>query len=153
MEHSNRKLLTSSVTAYTPIQDNEGCSDIDEFNSSGSSSESDICPSEFSVTPNTSNKTTPDMSPQRDNVQPSTSQGKVQSRGKDLTLLMRPGVSYQTPAESLYFREQRMARQKNTTPGNPRKSALEAKQPHEPLESKLPRKMGPNTKVTQRKYP
>ena len=92
---------------------------------------------------------TPDMFPKRDNVQPSTSQGKVQSRGKDLTLLMKPGVSYQTTAESLYFREQRMAHQKNTAPGNLQKSELEAKQSHEPLESKLPRKTGLRTKITQ----
>ena len=121
---------------------------IDEFDGSYLRSENDVCPSEFSVTPNTSPKTTPDMSLIKDSVQPSTSKGKAQSKGKDLTLLMKPGVSYQTPDESLYFREKRMAHQKNTAPGNPQKSSLEAKQVHEPQESKLPRKTGPRTKTT-----
>ena len=86
-----------------PTHDNTGCSDCGLI----------IC-SEFSSTPNTSVETTPEPSPKRQKVgEPSTSQGHVKSKGKDLSLLMAnmPKGS-KLPKESLYFRE--MVRQKTT---------------------------------------
>ena len=133
-----------SITVYSPVQ-KEGCSDR-EYSSSESSG--DVV-SEFSSTPDTSVESTPEPSPLKE-PQPSTSTGnnRVQSRGKDLSLLMKPGQSYQTPSESLYFRE--MVKTKTTPKQNPRKSDLEAKQDREKIPATLPRK-GPRIKYTQRK--
>ena len=91
--------------------------------------------SEFSSTPNTSVESTPDLTP----VKP-VKKGEKQtiSRGKDLTLLMELGKSYETPAESLYFRE--MARSKTTPKVNPRKSDLAGKIPRTPIPMKALRK-------------
>ena len=62
---------------------------------------------------------------------------------------MKPGQSYQTPSESLYFRE--MVKQKTTPKDNPRKSDLEAEQQRESIPTTLPRKTGPGIKYTPRK--
>ena len=60
---------------------------------------------------------------------------------------MKPGQLYQTPSESLYFRE--MVKTKTTPKGNPRKSSLEAKQERAMIPATLPRK-GPRIKYTPR---
>ena len=115
------KPLNLSITAYSPVQ-KEGCFDR-EFNSSKSSG--DVA-SEFSSTPNTSVENTPESSPLKSSQpQPSMSGTRVQSKGKDLSLLMKPGQMYWTPSESLYFRE--MVKTKTTPKQNPRKSDLESK--------------------------
>ena len=139
------KTLNLSIPAYSLIQ-KEGCSDR-EFNSSESSG--DVA-SEFSSTPNTSVESTPESSPLKE-PQPSTSTGntRVQSRGKDLSLLMKPGQMYGTPSESLYFRE--MVKTKMTPKQNPRKSDLESKQEREKIPATLLKKSGPHIKYTQRK--
>ena len=139
------KTLKLSIPAYSLVQ-KEGCSDR-EFNSSKSSG--DVA-SEFSSTPNTSVESTLESSPLKD-PQPSTSTGniRVQSREKDLSLLMKPSQMYQTPSESLYFRE--MVRTKTTPKQNPRKSNLEVKQGREQIPTTLPKKSGPRIKYTQRK--
>ena len=122
----------SNFTA--PVQDNTGCSD------SGS-----IMCSEFSSTPNTSVGSTPESSPLKEKVVeddaiPSTAptsatKGKVQPKGKDLSLLMKTvgKGKYCTPGESLYFRE-KMARSKRT-PKN-RKTREGGKQPRKQLANK-----------------
>ena len=112
-----------SIPAHSPIP-REGCSDR-EYSSSESSGDAI---SEFPSTPDTSVESTPEPSPEK-GPQPSTStgRGQIQSRGKNLSLLMKPGQSYKTPSESLYFRE--MVKSKTTPKENPRKSAMEAKMP------------------------
>ena len=75
-----------------------GCSD--EEYESNPSEQGEV--SEFSSTPNTSVESTPDQTPEKS---VSTKQKQTIRKGKDLTLLMEPGISYETPAQSLYFRE------------------------------------------------
>ena len=106
--------------------------------------------SEFSSIPNTSVERTPESSPLKD-PQPSTSMKdtRVQSRGKDLSLLMKPGQMYRTPSESLYFRE--MIKTKMTPKQNPRKSDLELKQERDKIPTTLPKNPGSRIKYTQRK--
>ena len=87
--------------------------------------------SEFSSTPNTSVGSTPDQTPEKS---VSISQKQTIRKGKDLTLLMEPGINYETPAQSLYFRE--MARSKVTPKINPRKSDLAGKAPRKQLKTK-----------------
>ena len=116
---------------------NVGCSD-GEYSTNDSSG--DVL-SEFSSTPETSVESTLELFPIKEpEPQPSTSAGNkhVQSRGKDLSLLMKPDQSYWTPAESLYFRK--MARSKTTPKDNRRKSELEAKAVREQLPTNLPKK-------------
>ena len=98
-------------------------------------------------------ESTLEPSPQKE-PQPSTSAGniRVQSRGIDLSLLMKPGQSYQTPSESLYFRE--MVKTKTTSKQNLRKSDLAAKQDRKKIPATLPKKLkkpGPHIKYTPRK--
>ena len=119
-----------------PVEDNTGCSD------SGS------LLSQFSSTPNTSVCSTPTLSTinqgeaVEDDAIPSTStapiltpKGKVQARGKDLSLLMnnQSKNKYCTPGDSLYFRE-KMARIKNTAKN--RKTRESGKQPRKQLKNK-----------------
>ena len=135
----------TSVAVTTPVQ-HMRCSDVEP--TSGDESSGEL--TEFSSTPNTSISITPEMSPTKtDKPQPSTS-NKVhsQNRAKDLSLLMKPGQKYQTPVQSLYFRE--MGRQKHMVPGNPRKMNAENKQQREPIPT-TPLKKGPRIKQTQRK--
>ena len=86
-----------------------------EDNTGGSDSGSIVC-SEFSSTPDTSVQSTPEPSPAkkaRVDVEPSTSKEVKQSRGKDLTLMMKGNTKgHALPKDSLYFRE--MARTKKT---------------------------------------
>ena len=132
--YSVSKILTA------PVEDNTGCSD------SGS------LLSQFSSTPNTSVCSTPELSPinqgevVEDNAIPSAStapiptpKGKVQARGKDLSLLMnnQSKNKYCTPGDSLYFRE-KMARTKNTAKN--RKIRESGKQPRKQLKNKSLRK-------------
>ena len=63
-----------------------------------------------------------------------TSESRVVSKGKDLSLLMKPGQKYETPAQSLYFRE--MALSKTTPKVNPRKSDLAGKMQRDPVPKK-----------------
>ena len=49
--------------------------------------------------------TIPEGSPRQIEARPSISKGRASSCGKDLALLMKSGIRYQTPTESLYFRE------------------------------------------------
>ena len=139
------KTLNLSIPAYSPVQ-KEGCSDR-EFNSSETSG--DVA-SEFSSTPNTSVESTPESSPLKE-PQPSTSMGntQVQSTGKDLSLLMKPEQIYQTPSESLYFRE--MVKTKTTPKQNPRKNDLESKQERDKIPTTLPKKPSPCIKYIKRK--
>ena len=51
---------------------------------------------------------------------------------------MQPGRKYNTPAQSLYFRE--MARSKTTPKLNPQKSELDGKEKREPIPATLPTK-------------
>ena len=104
-----------------------GCSDEEyesSFNSSGEVSE-------FSSTPHTSVESTPDSTPVKITSQLSRRDTHVGSKGKDLSLIMKPGQKYDTPAQSLYFRE--MARSKTTPKMNPRKSQLAGKAPRAPI--------------------
>ena len=90
-----------------PTEDLTGCSDSNSVERL----------SEFSSTPQTSVHTTPESSPARqetlatDGAIPSTSgeppvkKPKLQSKGKDLTLLMEGKGTYRTPQDSLYFSE------------------------------------------------
>ena len=114
------------VTA--PTRDNTGCSD----------SGSIIC-SEFSSTPNTSMETTPEPSPAkkaRVDVEPLPSKQVQQSRGKNLTLLMKGSTKgHALPKDSLYFRE--MARQKTTAR---KKTGGGGKAPRKQLATKNPTK-------------
>ena len=106
-----------------------------EDNTGGSDSGSIVC-SEFSSTPDTSIQSTPEPSPAkkaRVDVEPSTSKEVKQSRGKDLTLLMKGNTKgHALPKDSLYFRE--MARTKKTA----RKKT--GKIPRQNLVPKVPRK-------------
>ena len=134
-----------SIAAHSPLL-REGCSDR-EYGSTDNSGD-DI--SEFSSTPDTSVESTPEPSPKkRSQLSTSTGNGPISSRGKDLSLLMKPGQLYKIPSESLYFRE--MARSKSTPKVNPRKSTMEAKMSREQIPSTLPKKTGPNIKYTPRK--
>ena len=131
------------------MDDQTGCSD-------GVSSDLSSIVSEFSSTPNTSVCSTPESSPDptpeaspinqgkvvEDDAIPSTStaptpapRGKVQTKGKDLSLLLNTqiGNKYCTPRDSLYFRE-KMARSKNT-PKN-RKTREDGKKPRKQLANK-----------------
>ena len=117
-----------------PTEDLTGCSDSNSVERL----------SEFSSTPQTSVHMTPESSPTRqetlatDGAVPSTSgeppvkKPKLQSKGKDLTLLMEGKGTYHTPRDSLYFSE--MARSKTTA----RKHT--GKRPRENLATKAPRK-------------
>ena len=133
------------ITAHSPIP-REGCSDR-EYGSSENSGD-DI--SEFPSTPDTSVESTLEPSPKKA-PRPSTSTGNgpISSRGKDLSLLMKPGQLYKTPSESLYFRE--MAKTKSTQQQNPRKSEMEAKKSRDQIPVTLPKKTGPHIKYTPRK--
>ena len=113
-----------------------GCSDRDT--ESDLSTEGEL--SEFSTTPNTSVGSTPDSTPVKPKLDPAVKQKQKQTThgGKDLTRLMDPGNSYETSAQSLYFRE--MARSKTTPKVNPRKSQLAGKTPRTPIPMKAPRK-------------
>ena len=106
-----------------------------EDNTGGSDSGSIVC-SEFSSTPDTSIQSTPEPSPAKKawvDVEPSTSKEIKQSRGKDLTLLMKGNTKgHALPKDSLYFRE--MARTKKTA----RKKT--GKIPRQNLVPKVPRK-------------
>ena len=135
-------IVVGSPMMYITGCSDTGCLDADNHNSSDELSE-------FSITPDTSVHMTHDGLPQTQAVS-CNRVPRAQSKGKDLTLLMKPGICYQTPAESLYFREKVMACQKNTPLGNPRKSDLEAKQQRAQLPSYLPKK-GPRTKTTPQK--
>ena len=102
----NKAVPPFVFTTFTaPMEDNTG----------GSDSGSIVC-SEFSSTPDTSVQSTPEPSPAkkaRVDVEPSTSKEVKQSRGKDLTLLMKGNTKgHALPKDSLYFRE--MARSKTT---------------------------------------
>ena len=118
--------------------DQTGCSD--EFNSSFSSTNS----SEFIPSPKLKESAGPltnaEPEPQDQIIMdvpfatpsgPSTSQAvKPVSKGKDLSLLLKPGDKYLTPQESLYFSE--MVKTKTTA----RKCM--GKRPHENIASKAP---------------
>ena len=120
--------------------DQTGCSD-------GVASDLSSVISEFSSTPNTSVCSTPESSPinQRnvvaDDAIPSTSTAPVpapkggQSRGKDLSLLMKAHGrdKYYTPRDSLYFRE-KMVKTKQTARN--RKTLERGKQPRRRLKNK-----------------
>ena len=124
--------------------DQTGCSD-------GVASDLSCVLSEFSSTPNTSVCSTPESSPINqenvvaDDAIPSTSTAPVlapkgdQSKGKDLSLLMRAHGrdKYYTPRDSLYFRE-KMARTKETVKN--RKTLERGKQPRRQLKNKSLRK-------------
>ena len=71
--------------------------------------------------------------------------GPIPSRGKDLSLLMKPGQLYKTPSESLYLRE--MVKSKTKPKENPRKSAMESKM----SQDQIPTKTGPCIKYIPRK--
>ena len=122
-----------------------GCSDGE--NESEFSSPGEI--SEFSSTPNTRIESTPDPSPNKRNV-------SSVHKGKDLSLIMEPGRKYDSPAQSLYFRE--MARSKVTPKVNPRKSNLAGKAPKKqfatkPLQKKNVRKSVQTTNKAAQKQP
>ena len=128
--------------------DQTGCSD--EFNSSFSSTNS----SELLLTPKSnllggsSNNVETEPSDQiimdvpfTTPPQPSTSQAvKSVSKGKDLSLLLKPGARYVTPQESLYFREN-MARTKKT-PRKDRKMQNGGKAPRKKFATKNLMKSG-----------
>ena len=134
-----------SITPHSPIP-REGCSDRDY---SSSKSSGDVI-SEFPSTPDTSVGSTPESSPKK-GPQPSTSTGSgpIPSKGKDLSLLMKPSQLYKTPSESLYFRK--MVKSKTTPRENPRKSAMEAKMPRDQIPTIVPKKTGPHLKYTPSK--
>ena len=134
-----------SITAHSPIL-REGCSDRE----SGSSKNSGDDISEFPSTPDTSVESTPEPSPEKEpQLSTSTGNGPTSSRGKDLSLLMKPGQLYKTPSESLYFRE--MVKSKTTPKENLRKSAMEAKMSRDQIPAPLPKKTGLRVKYTPRK--
>ena len=125
-----------------------GCSD--EFNSSFSSTNSSELllspksnrPGEFSnnVETEPSDQIIMDV-PFTTPPQPSTSQAvKSVSKGKDLSLLLKPGDRYVTPQESLYFREN-MARSK-MTPRKDRKMQNGGKAPRKKFATKNLMKAG-----------
>ena len=119
-------LVTLFFLAFIQTQ-HIGCSD--EEYESYPSEQGEV--SEFSNTPNTSVESTPNQTPEKSvNTNPK----QTIRKGKDLTLLMEPGTSYETPAQSLYFRE--MARSKVTLKNNPRKSELAGKVPRKQLQTK-----------------
>ena len=116
-----------------PVQ-HLGCSDGEyesDFSTSGEVSE-------FSSTPNTSVESTPNSTPARIARPFILKDSQITSRGKDLSLIMQPGRKYDTPAQSLYFRD--MARSKATPKLNPRKSELDGKEKREPIPATLPTK-------------
>ena len=122
----NKAVPPFVFTTFTaPMEDNTGSSD----------SGSIVC-SEFSSTLDTSVQSTPEPSPAkkaRVDVEPSTSKEVKQSRGKDLTLLMKGNTKgHALPKDSLYFRE--MARTKKAA----RKKT--GKIPRRNLVPKVPRK-------------
>ena len=122
-----------SFLVPTPVQ-HLGCSD--EEYESDFSNRGEV--SEFSSTPNTSVDSTPNSTPAKI-AQPLPLKGsQIVSRGKDLSLIMKPGRKYDTPVQSLYLRE--MARSKTTPKLNPRKSEVEGKTQREPIPATLPRK-------------
>ena len=125
----------------------EGCSDRDY---SSSKSSGDVL-SEFPSTPDTSVGSTPESSPKKGpQLSASTGSGPVPSKGKDLSLLMKPGQLYKIPSESLYFRE--MVKSKTTPRENARKSTMEAKMPRDQIPTTVPKKTtGPHLKYTPRK--
>ena len=96
-----------SITVYSPVQ-KEGCSNR-EYSSSESSG--DVV-SEFPSTPDTSVESTLEPSPLKES-QPSTSTGnnRVQSRGKYLSLLMKPGQSYRVHLSHCILRKWSKQRQ------------------------------------------
>ena len=106
-----------------------------EDSAGGSDSGSIVC-SEFCSTPDTSVQSTPEQSPAKKtqvDVELSISKEVQQTRGKDLTLLMKGNTKgHALPKDSLYFRE--MARTKKTA----RKKT--GKTPHQNLVSRAPRK-------------
>ena len=112
--------LVPSLAIPTPVQ-HLGCSN-GEYESNFSSS-GEV--SKFSITPNTSVESTPDSAPKRTVQLMSSKDVQTSSRGKDLSLIMEPGQKYDTPVQSLYFRE--MAHSKTTRKVNPRKSELAGK--------------------------
>ena len=115
-----------------------------EDSTGGSDSGSIVC-LEFGSTPDTSVQSTPEQSPAkktRVDVELSTSKEVQQSRGKDLTLLMKGNTKgHALPKDSLYFRE--MARTKETarkkTGKTPRQN-LVPKAPHKTLSKEQARK-------------
>ena len=80
-------------------------------------------------------ESTPDASPRK---RVEATEIRVVSKGKDLSLLMKPGHKYETPAQSLYFRE--MVRSKMTPKVNPQKSELAGKMPRDLIPTKPARK-------------
>ena len=99
--------------------DQTGCSD--EFNSSfGSTNSSELSSfkpvpgtSEGQLIPGSSDNIIMDVPFAKPPGQTAAQAGPSVSKGKDLSLLLAPGKKYQTPCESLYFRE-RMVRTKTT---------------------------------------
>ena len=118
-----------------------------EDNTGGSDSGSIVC-SEFSSTPDTSVQSTPEPSPAkkaRVDVEPSTSKEVKQSRGKDLTLLMKGNtIGHALPKDSLYFREmartKKTARKKTGGPGKAPRKQLATKNPVKKLTAAQARK-------------
>ena len=128
--------------------DQTGCSD--EFNSSFSSTNSSelLSSPKSNMQGGSSNNLETEPSDQilmdvpfTTPPQPSTSQAvKSVSKGKDLSLLLKPGDRYVTPQESLYFREN-MARSK-MTPRRQRKMQDGGKAPRKKLATKNLMKAG-----------
>ena len=127
--------------------DQAGCSD--EFDSSYDS----INCSEFTSTPKSNAPDEPSSGlefetgdqiimdvPFAELPQPSTLQsgahhaGPSVSKGKDLSLLLKPGEKYQTPQDSLYFRE--VMTQTKTTPRRQRKTQNGGKAPRKQFTTK-----------------
>ena len=96
---------------------------------SGLSSSGDV--SEFSSTPDTSIESISDPPASKRST-------LLVSKGKNLSLIMEAGQKYNTPAQSLYFRE--MACLKTTPKINPQKSSLAGKTPRKQLVMKPIRK-------------
>ena len=134
----NKAVPPFVFTTFTaPMEDNTG----------GSDSGSIVC-SEFSSTPDTSVQSTPEPSPAkkaRVDVEPSTSKEVKQSRGKDLTLLMKGNTKgHALPKDSLYFREmarsKMTARKKTGGPGKAPRKQLATKNPVKTLTAAQARK-------------
>ena len=134
----NKTVPPFVFTTFTaPMEDNTG----------GSDSGSIVC-SEFSSAPDTSVQSTPEPSPAkkaRVDVEPSTSKEVKQSRGKDLTLLMKGNTKgHALPKDSLYFREmaqsKTMARKKTGGPGKAPRKQLATKNPVKKLTAAQARK-------------
>ena len=132
----SKNVMTNLISFIAPTEDLTGCSDSNSVERL----------SEFSSSPRSSVHTTPENSPTKqmkyvDNgAVPSTSgtppptKSNIQSKGKDLTLLMKGNDKsiYRTPRDSLYFSE--MTRTKTTT------CKRTGKRPHEALPTKAPHK-------------